>query len=58
MIQEVVYQVMICMIDENMVMETELEDMIQTDKEVMMEKHEVLVDMTEKQEVMIKEIDL
>ncbi len=39
MIHEVMYLVMICMIQENMVMDTEHEDMIQMDREAMMVAH-------------------
>ncbi len=66
MIQEHMYLVMICTVEENLVMDTGLEDMIETDKEVMIEKQEVLVDTIEvliredmiKEEEIMSEVDM
>ncbi len=53
--QEVMYPVMICMIQDNVVMDTEHENMIHMIRELVIEKQQVLVVWLKKQEqVMIK----
>ncbi len=57
--QEDTLAVMICMTKENMVIDIEHEDMIQMDRETVIHKQDVLVDVAEKQEqFMIKEVSV